>query len=343
MLDTTSHKVTIKDIAKAMNISATSVSMALRGTGKLSDTTREEILATAQRMGYEKNHTAAKLRSKYSKVIGIIVGDISDSFTSKSLKGLVSQITNDDYLINIYQCDNQAEMLATQIRKLVSQNVDGIFLCLEEIPLPDSLLNIVPSHIPLVNLSKGNTGPKNLNYIGVDHVLEGKIAAEHLINLGHRRIAYVGGQAHSLCRADRVSGYCKVLKATNLALNLQWILASDNATIDRVIQDLIIENSSISALICHDAFTYNAALSAIEEVGRKIGTDQIVGKHISLLHFADKANDFPLKSHPLTVIADLEELGVQAWKRFIELNNQLRASCQRDSLSYELLLPARIE
>ncbi|MGV3001928.1 LacI family DNA-binding transcriptional regulator [Vibrio sp. E150_018] len=335
------NTVTIKDIAKKAEVSTTTVSMALRSKGNISTKTRDRIIKIAHDIGYVRNHLAAKLRSKYSKTVGIVVGDISCEYTSHALKSLLDRLQKQDYLINIYQCDHQWKKLTEQTHQLVSQGVDGIFYCLSEGACYHAALDFVPDDLPIIDLSKNTIFTDKVDYLGIDHANSGRMATDYFINQGHRKVAYVGGETGSMCRAERISGYFKALNHANLSVSIHCVLDSDEGLSERIFH-LLKEDAAISAVICHDLQSYGEACIAIERLGHKVGYDQVFGKVVSLICFVDTRPTFTFNYQPLFISADLGEIGVQACRRFFEVNQEMEDSPKEKSPSFRLMIPSSI-
>lgn len=335
------NKITIKDIAKEANVSTTSVSMALRNKGNLSPETRSKVIKIAQDLGYARNHLAAKLRSKYSKTVGIVVGNMSCEYTSLTLKSLIDKLQEQGYLINIYQCDHQWKNLSEQTHQLLSQGVDGIFYCLSEGDFYHAILDSVPNDLPIIDLSKNAIFTDKIDYLGIDHANAGRMATNYFINQGHRKIAYVGGGANSICRAERISGYFKALNQANLSTSIHCVLDSDEGLSKRIFH-LLKEDAAISAIVCHDLQSYGEACVAIERLGHKVGYDQVFGKVVSLLCFVDTKPSFNFNYQPLFISADLSEIGVQACRRFFEVSQEIEDSPKAKSPSFRLMIPSNI-
>lgn len=337
------NTVTIKDIAKKAEVSTTTVSLALRNKGNLSPETRDKVIQIAQDIGYVRNHLAAKLRSKYSKTVGIVVGDISCSYTSHTLKSLIDKLQEQDYLINIYQCDHQWKTLTEQTHQLTSQGVDGIFYCLSLSggAFYQAALDSVSNDLPIIDLSKNSIFTDNVDYLGVDHANSGRMATDYFINQGHRKVAYVGGETGSMCRAERISGYFKALNHANLSASTHCVLDSEEGLSERVFH-LLKEDAAISAVICHDLESYAEACVAIERLGHKVGYDQVFGKVVSLICFVDTKPTFYFNDSSLFISADLGEIGVQACRRFFEISQEIEGSPKEESPSFRLMIPSSI-
>ena len=117
---------TIKDIAKVLNISPSTVSRALSGKPGASEELRKKVLETAEEMGYMKNLSAQSLKNSKSKIIGIIAFDIRNPFFLDFLKGVEDVLFPREYKILLSSVDESADKEKTYLNWMVSQGVDGI-------------------------------------------------------------------------------------------------------------------------------------------------------------------------------------------------------------------------
>jgi len=122
--------ITIKDIAKALNLSASTVSKALHGSHEISTETRNAVLAYAEAHDYKPNPIAQSLKKGRSKSIGVIVCHIDNNFFSQAINGIESIAHAKDYNVIITQTHDSSERELINIKHLVSSSVDGLIISL---------------------------------------------------------------------------------------------------------------------------------------------------------------------------------------------------------------------
>jgi len=196
---------TIKDIARELGITHSSVSRALNGKQGVSPALRRKILDTARQMGYTPNAMARSLVTRQSMTIAFIVPDFSNPFFVEIAHAVNSTASARGF--TTIMCDNQwnHEEELKQIRLMAEKRVDGIII--KSFGEDDSYL--VDLGIPVVKLNPA-TRPE-LSSIDVDNVLGAYLATEHLIQCGYQHIAFIGSHTDAKTFADRFKGYTKAL------------------------------------------------------------------------------------------------------------------------------------
>ena len=218
---------TIKDIAKELGISYSSVSRALNGKRGVSDETRKEIEEKAFEMGYQPNDLARGLVNKVSKTIGVIIPDITNPFFSEIVKGIIEASKEDNYDIFLCVSNWDAEREESYIKALRKKQVDGIIIK----PTRDQDVNILKSiKVPIILLENWEK-LENASSISLDNNMGGYIATKHLINGGYRDIGFLGGKIESLSSNARKEGWTKALKEEDLIDKMENIVYT-NFTIE---------------------------------------------------------------------------------------------------------------
>ncbi|MBQ1264473.1 MAG: LacI family DNA-binding transcriptional regulator, partial [Oscillospiraceae bacterium] len=209
--------VTLKDIAKKTGFSVNTVSRALRGMEDISAPTRELIGKVAKEMGYISNATAASLRSGFSKVIAVIVSDISNLFFAtmmKQIEDAAAQLGYTALLLNTNE-DEQQELRAIQVA--LSQNVDGIILSAAQ--KSDANLDYLKkTGVPFVLIGRRNDDPE-ISSVVCDDELGGYLAAKHLIENGHKNVLMLHGPLYISSAKDRLNGYRRAFAEANLPVS----------------------------------------------------------------------------------------------------------------------------
>ena len=220
-------EITINDIAKALNIAASTVSRALNDSAKISDKTKQKVRQAAQEMGYELNLVASSLSKNKTNLIGVILPKLSSQFFAKALSGIeeVAQIAG--YKIIICQT-NESYLQEMEMTKVMnSARVDGVIACLSmETQNVDHFNVFLRKEVPVAMFDRVNfnvPGPK----VVVDNYEGAYKATEHLINVGCKRIAHLGGPQNCKVFEDRAKGFSDALKHHDLPLLPQFLLASD--------------------------------------------------------------------------------------------------------------------
>lgn len=213
-------RTTIKDIAAKTNLSVTTVSLVLNNKpSKISKETKQLVLKTARELHYRPNQLAVGLVKKRTKTIGLIVSDIRNSFFSSLAKGVEDECQKNGWTVILCNTNDLHERDLEYINVLSSKGVDGIVYCMSRDSSPEKFQEsyrlLHSLNLPVVMLDRFYEIP-GVSVIKVDHVKGGYLAASHLLELGHRRIACITGPQHLQDSQDRLRGYQKALEAWNI-------------------------------------------------------------------------------------------------------------------------------
>lgn len=215
--------VTLQDIAKAADVSVSTVSRVLSNSKHpLNDETRQRILQIAQQMGYTPNLLARSLRKEQSFSVGIVVDNIDSIFAPQIIRGIQDTLKPARYTCLIINSDWDRSQEEASVRELISRSADGLIFV-------DTWLH--PANIPAENISIPclyvnrifNSG----NSIGPDDQHGARLAVEHLARLGHRRIAFIGGPEGWDASRARLLGYQSVVREQGLVFKPEYIEVGD--------------------------------------------------------------------------------------------------------------------
>jgi LacI family transcriptional regulator len=225
MAQRTRRGVTLSDIAERTGVSKVTVSYVLneRPTNvRISDQTRRRILDTAQEMGYSPNALARNLARRCTDTIALVMQSPhvfrgGSGFLNEMMHGVVNRANDLAYDLMLHtkgQPDTMAEALA-----LTDGRTDGSLLLRDrDDPLASAL--VTRGH-PCVSIFSCPDTP-NTWFVDTDNVLGGRLATEHLLGLGHRRIAYIGGSPHSSAVMQRQEGYESALRTAGITPDTRW-------------------------------------------------------------------------------------------------------------------------
>jgi LacI family transcriptional regulator len=209
-------EATIHDIARVLNISASTVSRALKNNPLISAATRERIRKTAEEMGYRPNVVASSLRTKRSNMIGIIVPYINRHFFSSVVSGVEEVAYKAGFAVTISQSNDNYQKEVQLARALYDSRVDGVIVSFAmETHNFRHLRMFAESRIPLVFFDR-ITDEIDANRIVVDDFSGGRAVTEHLIAQGCRNIAHVSGPLHLQIYYNRLKGYLAALYEAGL-------------------------------------------------------------------------------------------------------------------------------
>lgn len=199
--------VTIKDIARMAGVSVTTVSRALNDAPEISPETRKRILRLCQKTGYRTNLLARSLISSRTNVIGVIPPDISNPFHAAFSLHIEMYAKERGYQVMLCSGRPGDAQIDGLFDFLISQRVDGVLLLNSSRGAGDLLKAHAALPSVLVGDCRSEEFGAQINAVSVDNYLGGRMAAEHLFRLGHRRVAYLGLRADNFTHALRHSGF----------------------------------------------------------------------------------------------------------------------------------------
>lgn len=211
------EKYTLKDVAKALNLSTSTVSRALRDSYEISAETKKIVLDYARKINFQVNPVARSLKSQKSNSIGIMVSEIANNFFSQVIEGVESVAYDRNYQVIISQSHESASREKLNVEHFFSRSIDGLLMALSaETTEIGYLESLVDSGYPIVFFDRVPAGINAHKVIANNH--QGGIeAVNYLVNKGCRRIAHLTGSKSLSVTKERLEGFKKGLKANGLA------------------------------------------------------------------------------------------------------------------------------
>jgi len=203
--------VTIKDIAKATNLSASTVSRALRDSSEISEETKRVVLEYAEKLNYNPNPIAQSLKERRSRTIGVVVCEIANSFFSQTINGIESIAGNNGYNVIISQSRESYEKELLSLKYLTSRSVDGLIVTISTETKDTSFLqDLHRKGMPIVFFDR-IVEEINTHKVIVDNFNGAYQATEHLIKSGCKKIALISNDPSLSIAKDRLAGYQSAL------------------------------------------------------------------------------------------------------------------------------------
>jgi LacI family transcriptional regulator len=211
--------VTIKDISKALNISASTVSRALRGSYQISDETKKIVLEYAEKINYRPNPVALSLKERRSRVIGVMVCEIANNFFSEAINGIESIAYNRGYHVVISQSHESEQREKVNIEHYASRSVDGMLISLaSETEDITYLKELFDKGLPIVFFDR-ITDEIDTHKVTANNYLGALHATEHLIFQGYKKIAHITSSPSLSITKERLKGYMDALQKHNIPSN----------------------------------------------------------------------------------------------------------------------------
>lgn len=221
------HLTSINDIAKAMKVSASTVSRALKDHPDISPATRDRIKAFAQKVNYRPNALALSLKKQVSNTIGIVIPEIVHHFFSSIISGIEDIAYSKGYRVMICQSNEDFYREQINVQTLLDQRVDGLLVCISKTTSEfDHFLTAHHNQVPMVFFDRVCKNIETDRVI-TDDFNSARLITSHLIETGCRRIMHLGTHPHLHIGQDRLQGYLQALKDHQISPNPQWIFKCD--------------------------------------------------------------------------------------------------------------------
>lgn len=271
--------VTLADIARVAQVSVSTVSRVLSNQNyPIKAENRQRILKLAEEMGYKPNLVARSLQSNRSHLVGVIVDRMQSPFAAATVQGIQDGLRNAGYSISIAY-SNRDQALATEaINSFYSRQVDGIVILNSWLhTYNDAILSLQDRPFVFVNRVFGNCLS---NCVGPGDHYGAQLATQHLINLGHRRIGFIGGMKDWIEAQNRLSGYWDALLKHSLPVDEALIKYGDWGVDSghQAARALLALEDKPTAIFAANDIMALGAMYAMQEAGLKIPEDvAIVG------------------------------------------------------------------
>jgi DNA-binding LacI/PurR family transcriptional regulator len=218
----------IKDVAREVGVSTATVSRALRGLPRVSDKTRVRVLQVAAELDYVASPSAAGLASGQTRAVGVVVPFVTRWFYGSVVQGAEELLREAGYDLLLYNLGGDQEARRRVFRThLLRKRVDAV-LVLSLTPTPEEVAALMKLDRPVAVVGATVEGWASVR---IDDVATARIAMRHLIELGHRRIGYVGGsleeQLDFAAPLDRLNGYRAAMAEAGLPTDPAWEVVGD--------------------------------------------------------------------------------------------------------------------
>lgn len=223
-----SNQITIKDIARILGISPSTVSRALKDHPDINIDTKKAVNDLAQKLKYQPNAVALSLKNSRSNTIGVIIPEIVHYFFSSVISGIEDVASQKGFTVIICQSNESFDREIANAHTLLSHRVDGILVSITKETLTfNHLVDLQEGGIPLVFFDR--IAPEvNADQVVIDDMEASYKATRHLIEAGRRRIAHFAGPQSLVIGKDRLQGYMNALTEAGLPVDNRLIVEADN-------------------------------------------------------------------------------------------------------------------
>lgn len=307
--------ISIKDIARAAGVSHSTVSRALRDSPLVNAVTRQRIQAVAIEMGYTPDAQARSLVTGRSRAVGVVVATIADPFVAEVVQGVETTAQQHGYSVVLSGSGAEPEREMAAVQMLRSKRVDGVIVTASRIGAL-YLSHVERLGVPVVLINNHNEQSGHYTYtVSVDNHQGGLLAMDHLLTLGHRRIAYVTGPEDHSSDMERMGAYRRALEERGLPWEPELVVRG-NGWPDggrRALEALMGLVEPPTAVFCYNDMTAIGLLRTARERSIRIP------ESLAVVGF----DDIPLAAYvdpPLTTIAQPKfEMGQLAMGMLLNL------------------------
>lgn len=270
----------MKDIAEALKLSIATVSKVLnQKDSKLTEPTRQRVLECARRLDYRTNLAAKSLVTGESKMIGLIVPELFHGFFGEVAAGMSDALTQQGYGLIISSSRDSEDLENREVRQMLARGVDAIVVasCASQ----PAALRSADRDVPVILLDRRVGPPGAFWLVCTDDRVAGELATQHLIDMGRKRIAYIGGASLSPTN-DREKGFRAALTRAGLRVSPTHVVRlpqneeSNHVLGARFMRRLLKLTPRPDAVFCYNDPTAWGAMLAIFEAGLKVPEDVAV-------------------------------------------------------------------
>ncbi|GJM60438.1 MULTISPECIES: LacI family DNA-binding transcriptional regulator [Persicobacter] len=308
-------QTTIKDIAKALNISPSTVSRALKDHPDISQKTKDAVNQVAEELDYHPNTIAQSLRKSRSNTIGVVVPELVHHFFASVISGIEDVAYKAGYRVVICQTNEDVEREKQNVSALISSRVDGI-LCSMTKETRDfkHFKSVQKRNIPLIFFDRIANEVKADSVVVQDY--EGAFqAVEHLISQGCRRIAHFKGPDSLLITKQRINGFHDAMREHKLPVEQDLIIEADNRDLARATIRQMVESGAPlpDGIFCVNDNVAVGALLQLREMGVK------VPEQVKIIGFEDDVTFTQLTDPQISsVVQPSFEMGQLATHMFLD-------------------------
>ena len=265
------ERLTLKEIARHAKVSLATASLVVRSSPLVAAETRERVLSCINELGYVYDRTAAKLRTRLTHTIGLIVCEITNPFYAELTAGIDDVLDRAGWVAFLA---NTAESPSRQdrfIERMREHRVDGLLLSPAEGSTPELAERLTRLGIPVVQVLR-RLGNRPANRVSANFRLGTTLAIEHLIRLGHKRIAFVGGGRRVSPARDRAAAYRETLARYGLPIGPVVNCRPTREDGARAVVELMRGTpTDPTAILCYNDICAFGVMVALTDLGVRVG------------------------------------------------------------------------
>ncbi len=282
-------QATLTDIARRSGVATMTVSRVVNRSGYVSEETREKVLAVVKEMNYRRNGVARNLKRQRTDTVGLVIGDISNPYATELANAVRETLALRGYNLFICISEHSAEEDIAAFESLADHNVDGIIVATRSNTEGDEKLRSIAESSMAVVVVGRDLVHEQIDSVATDNFAGGFEATRHLIDLGHKRIAFLGAVYENRSTLKRLQGYLEALEQHGFEVDERLITGGSTTKFDvpgystekigyEGMKRLLSLPNAPTAVFARNDFTAVGAMTAVKEAGLSIPQDiAIVG------------------------------------------------------------------
>lgn len=271
------RQATIRDVAREANVSTATVSRVVSDNGyPVAAETRERVLSTVRRLGYQPNDLARSLLSERTHTVGVIVPDLSNPHHPGVVRGIEDVAAKNGYSVLFCNTEGRQDKLLYYLDIMAGKRVDGVILAGGGLD-PNSAIRALEG-LRTKTVVIGRYSRSKFPSVQSDNHSAGRLAAEHLIDLGHNRISIITGPKRSSASVDRLAGAVSALQAAGIDTDPALVVEGDYLPMSgyRAAAELLVRKDPPTALIAANDRMAIGAMGAALDRGLRVPEDVAV-------------------------------------------------------------------
>jgi len=327
-----SSKPTLATVAREAGVSIPTVSQVLRGTGRISETTRNRVLKAAKILHYVPDQKAATMRSGENREIGFVINQLANPFNAEVISGVVDLLEAEGYLVSILDTRDDAARQSRHLEAFIRHGRGGL-IWVPALETPGETFDFLSAHsVPTVTFLRNPRS--DFDHVGIRNAEATERATKHLLELGHKKIAYLGGTDMTLVRRDRIAGYRRALAHSGLEDGIIWDSADNKLAGLEAMLSLYRHHPEVTAAVCNGDMVALGACLALQRSGLQPSVD------FSITGF-DNIQDAAVATPPLTTMAvSPHKLGRKLAQTMLDRIRDPSAPVTVSQISAELIIRA---
>ncbi|MDP2942345.1 MAG: LacI family DNA-binding transcriptional regulator, partial [Candidatus Omnitrophota bacterium] len=270
-------KITLEQVAKKSNLSTGTVSMALRNDPRIKESTRKYVFELAQRLNYVPSALGRSLATQRTQILGLTITDITNPFFTEVFKGVEDMAVKNGYSVILSNTEYDLKRETEILKIFLEGRVDGLIIDPVENNTDFVMLKqLKRMGIPFVLLRKLKGLEKEYDYVMADDKKGAIILTQHLINMGHMRIGYIGSTQCGVTDHDRFLGYKQALAKAGIEFDAGLVTSHDSFSLSeglKIGQKLLQERKDIDAIVAFNDLLALGVMEAAYSLGLRVPED----------------------------------------------------------------------